>query len=109
MCVEIKLKCNLVSRSPFISRNNDLKLQHGRFTLMQMYKAGQMTRHCTADDDDITDRDKYNVTKVGKEIGGTGSTYDGDPTERAPINKYNCEWGKFIGTFSLFRTCQLVE
>jgi hypothetical protein len=40
LTVEIKIKCNDVSHSPFLSENS-IKNRVGRFSLMQLYKRGK--------------------------------------------------------------------
>ena len=82
--VEIKVKCNRISTSPFIARKNDIKLQHGRFTLMQLYKKGKMLRPKSTCDDEIEGDSEKDENK--------------DTEECNSLCKYMCEWGEFTGT-----------
>ena len=81
-----------------------MKLQYGRFSLMQLYKTGLMSLNDLTNEDCIIERGESNEEEMGNERRGRGGTYNGNSKVRTPTNKYDCGWGKFVGTFLLFDT-----
>ena len=85
VCVEIKTKSNVPSRSPYVHPDNRIKYGGGRFTLMQLYKTGKMentcnnSSYCTVED---------NIVQACNDFQ--------ECNERSRDGQ--CEWGEFKGT-----------
>lgn len=107
--VEIKVKCNKTSRSPFIHNENSIKTRCGRFTLMQLYKRGRtnsltctyspnesMSGACTNDKiDNKNENEKKNENENENDSANKNEKDKGD--DRNHEGEGRCEWGTFGG------------